>query len=357
MHQRYYFKMIDTIIQGDALSVLKTLPDNFIDTIITSCPYWSCRSYLSDNHPDKSFEIGLEDHPQEYIDKIVEISCECMRVLKKTGVFFLNLGDVYYSSTHQGGGNDRKNKEFNKIYEHRVNVRGKYKDTWLKQKGRLLLPFRIAIALQDKGFIIRDIIIWSKKMTKYPEKKSIGTVIPFPVKDRLLPAHEYIFQIVKSPKYYFNLEPLKTELKDSSINRYQYSILSSYSDNDPHKKTMAGTEKYRTKFKIAKEGQDWNVKLKNKLIGANPTNVVMFKTSNQFTVPEGHYAKFPESLAEFFILAGCPEKGIVLDPFMGSGTVAVVAKKLNRHYIGIELNEDYIKMAQKRLDNMCQLEF
>ena len=96
---------------------------------------------------------------------------------------------------------------------------------------------------------------------------------------------------------------------------------------------------------------------KNKLETANPTNVVMFKTSNQFTVPEGHYAKFPESLAEFFILAGCPEKGIVLDPFMGSGTVAVVAKKLNRHYIGIELNEDYIKMAQKRLDNMCQLEF
>ncbi len=338
----------NTIICGDCLEEMKKIPDNSIDTIITSPPYWSCRSYLPENDKRKKLEIGLEDHPQQYIDKIVKISSECMRVLKKTGVFFLNLGDVFYTSTHQGG-YDRLNKEFNKIYNHRVNIRGKYKSNWFKQKSRLMLPQRIAISLQNKGFIIRDTIIWAKKITKYPEKTSIGTTMPFPVRDRFLPAFEYIFQIVKSPKYYFNLKLLKTQLKNSSIIRFQTPIVPTYSDDNPHKKSLQGVEKYRKKFMIAKKGTDLNIQLKKELLDANPTNVVMFKVENQSTVPKGHYAKFPKALAEFFILAGCPEKGLVLDPFMGSGTTAVVAKKLGRNYIGIELNKSYCEIAEARL--------
>jgi DNA modification methylase len=338
------------ILCGDAIIELQKIPDESIDTIITSPPYWSCRSYLPENDENKKFEIGLEGHPQQYIDKIVKVCLECIRVLKKSGVFFLNLGDVFYTASHQGSCQvDKLNKRWQSSIKHRMNVRGKYKSNWLQQKGRLLLPFRIAIALQEKGIMIRDVIIWVKKLTKYPEKTSIGTTIPFPVKDRLLPAFEYIFQIVKSPKYYFNLEPIKNELKISSIKRFQSPIIESYPQNHPYKKSLAGVEKFRKKFSIAKEGTNWNVQLKKELTKANPTNVVMFSQSNQFTAPEEHYAKFPETLVEFFLLAGCPKDGIVLDPFMGSGTVAVVAKKLGRNFIGIELNPEYVKMAEERL--------
>jgi DNA modification methylase len=343
-------KFKNKIICGDCLEALKEIPDNSIDCIITSPPYWSCRSYLPENDKNKKFEIGLEDHPQEYINKIVEVSLECIRVLKKTGVFFLNLGDVFYTSTHQGGV-DRLNKEFNKIYNHRVYIRGKYKDSWLQQKGRLLLPFRIAIALQEKGIIIRDVIIWAKKITKYPERTSIGTTMPFPVRDRLLPAFEYIFQIVKSKKYYFDLSQIKTQIKQSSLLRYKNPIVETYSENNPHKKTMAGLEKFRKKYSVAYDGKDWNVKLKNELKEANPTNVLMFKVENQHSVPSGHYAKFPTSLAEFFILAGCPKDGIVLDPFCGSGTTCVAAKRLGRNYIGIDISKEYCEIAEKRLEN------
>jgi DNA modification methylase len=313
----------------------------------------SCRSYLPEDNENKKFEIGLEDHPQQYIDKIVKICLECVRVLKKSGVFFLNLGDVFYTASHQGSWQvDRLNKGWQSSIKHRINARGKYKSNWLQRKGRLLLPMRIAITLQEKGIMIRDVIIWVKKLTKYPERTSIGTAIPFPVKDRLLPAFEYIFQIVKSPKYYFNLEPVKNELKISSIKRFQNPIVDCYPQDHPYKKSLAGIEKFRKGFSVAREGTDWNIKLKKELTKANPTNAVMFSQGNQFTVPGGHYAKFPEALVEFFLLVGCPEDGIVLDPFMGSGTTAVVAKKLGRNFIGIELNPEYVKIAEERIKNV-----
>jgi site-specific DNA-methyltransferase (adenine-specific) len=346
-------KIKNKIICGDALEELKRMPSDFVDCIITSPPYWSTRSYLPENHPDKLKEVGLEDHPQQYIDKIVEISLECVRVLKKTGVFFLNLGDVFYTRSQKNSWlEDKLNKGWKSSVKHRINARGKYKDTWLKRKGRLLLPMRIAIELQNKGIIIRDVIIWVKKLTKYPEKTSIGTTIPFPVKDRLLPAFEYIFQIVKSQKYYFNLELIKNELKMSSIQRLQYPTVETYPQDNPYKRSMAGIEKFRRELLMTKEVVNWDVKLKKELTKANPTNVVMFTQGNQFTVPQGHYAKFPESLVEFFILVGCPENGIVLDPFMGSGTVGVVAKRLGRNFIGIELNLEYIKIAEERIKNV-----
>jgi site-specific DNA-methyltransferase (adenine-specific) len=337
---------INKIHQGDALEILKQMPSDFVDCIITSPPYWSCRAYLPNDHPDKPKEIGLEDHPQQYIDKIVEISLECIRVLKKTGVFFLNLGDVFYTASHKGSWlEDKWNKGWESSVKHRINVRGKYKDTWLKQKGRLLLPMRIAIELQNKGIIIRDVIIWVKKLTLYPERTSIGTAIPFPVRDRLLPSFEYIFQIVKSKKYYFNLEPIKNEMKDwKDRENRKYS--------PPFHKT--GTDGLKN---FIKKIATWNVKnvLNKPPLKANPTNAIMFKQNNQFTTNGNHYAKFPESLVEFLLLAGCPPDGIVLDPFMGSGTTAIVAKKLGRNYIGIELNEEYIKIAKEKLDKIYTL--
>jgi len=429
MGQAEIATFINKIIQGDALKVLRRIPSNFVDCIITSPPYFGCRSYLPEDDENKKYEIGLEDHPQEYIDKIVEVCLECVRVLKKSGVFFLNLGDVFYTASYQGSWQvDKLNKGWQSSLKHRMNVRGKYKSNWLQQKGRLLLPFRIAIALQEKGIMIRDVIIWVKKLTKYPERTSIGTTMPFPVRDRLLPAFEYIFQIVKSPKYYFDLTEVKTEIKRSSLIRYQHPIVETYSEDNPYKKSGAGIEKFRKKYQIAYQGKDWSVQLKKELLGANPTNAVMFKVENQFSVPKGHYAKFPLSLAEFFILVGCPkevckkcgkpreritkyfekpkntgeqkmkdlnieakkwgeisrvggttsckpggsvysapkgtiswtipcncnagfEPGIVLDPFMGSGTVAVVAKKLGRNFIGIELSNKFIELSNERLRN------
>jgi len=332
----YKYKIEDIenkILCGDVFQELQKFPSNVIDMIITSPPYFNQRSYLPETDKNKKFEIGLEDNPQEYIDKIVSVCLECVRVLKNTGVFFLNIGDFFYNSSI------------------------KHKTNWLKEKGKLLLPMRIAIALQDKGVLIRDTIIYVKKLTKYPEKVSIGTTLPASTKDKFLPAFEYIFQIVKSKNYYFNLEPLKTEIKRSPIIRTKYPIVETYSENSSYKKSMSGVEKFRRKYSSAFEGDSWNLTLKNPIFRANPTNVVMFKPNNQFTNNKEHYAQFPETLVEFFIIVGCPEKGIVLDPFLGSGTTAIVAKKLGRKFIGIELYEKYCKAAVEKVENIPESMF
>ncbi|MCM8807973.1 MAG: site-specific DNA-methyltransferase [Candidatus Omnitrophica bacterium] len=383
------------ILCGHVLDELKKFPDECIDCIITSPPYYGCREYIGaeaiwdgeegcqhswvKNSLDLKTgycehcgawlgQLGLEDFPQQYIEHILQVCDECMRVLKKEGVFFLNLGDCFSTPTHKGG-YDRINKEKNKTLQHRVEVRGKFSKTgisWLKPKQRLLIPFRVAIGLQERGYIVRDVIVWVHKLTMFPERTSIGTTIPYPVKDRLVSSFEYIFQIVKSNKYYFNIDAIKINLKQSTFSGLKYPIVEIYENNNPLKTSLKGVEKYRKEMlennnlmrglekfgKKFKKGENWQVELKKEIEKANPTNALMFKRENQYTVQGEHYAKFPLSLAEFFILASCPEGGIVLDPFMGSGTVALVAKKLKRNYIGIEISKEYCKIIEERLKNI-----
>lgn len=409
------------VLCGHVLDELKKFPDECIDCIITSPPYYSCREYpgaeaiwdgkedcqhswvvserkihsgSSENNINPAIQkgvyksdwsykslyceycgawlgqLGLEDLPQQYIEHILQVCDECMRVLKKEGVFFLNLGDCFSTPTHKGG-YDRINKEKNKTLQHRIEVRGRFSKTginWLKPKQRLLIPFRIAIELQERGYIVRDVIVWVHKLTLFPERTSIGTTIPYPAKDRLVSSFEYIFQIVKSNKYYFNIDAIKINLKQSTFSRLKYSIDETYENNNPLKTSLKGVEKYRKEMlrndnlmiglekfgKKFKKKDNWEIELKKELEKANPTNALMFKHENQYTVLGEHYAKFPLSLAEFFILASCPEGGIVLDPFMGSGTVAIAAEKLNRNWIGIEISKEYVELINKRLKGMTK---
>ena len=246
------------VFNMDVREGLKRLPDESIDCVITSPPYYGLRNYdippqiwgLKDCQHDfkikeirdpmdrggngdhdregglsgtkidyKNFKggyckkcnawlgnLGLEPTPQEYINKIVNVVTECMRVLKKEGVMFLNLGDSY--ATHRYGKDAEvniSNEEKLKVLVTRNSPRKGLKSNWFQEKQKLLIPHRIAIALQEKGFIIRDDICWVKKLVIYPNKESVGSTMPFPVKDRLLSATEYIFQITKSSRYYFKL--------------------------------------------------------------------------------------------------------------------------------------------------------
>ena len=212
------------IIYGDAIQILKKMPDEFVDCIITSPPYWQLRRYT-----DSQEEIGKEEHPKEYINKIVEICVECMRVLKSTGNFFLNLGDSY--ATHKAGKDTEirisKEKRLESLVTRNAPKKS-LKSNWFQEKQKLLIPHRIAISLQDKGFIIRDDNVWVKKLTIFPDKESIGSTMPFPIKDRFSSSTEYIFHIVKSKRYYFNLESVKLPTKKSTIERAKYPLSSSF---------------------------------------------------------------------------------------------------------------------------------
>lgn len=332
---------INTILQGDVLEKIKEIPDNSVDCIITSPPYWSLRFYTLNNPK----EIGNEPTPEEYINNIVRVCLECFRILKPTGNFFLNLGDTYF-----GGGNHRKDEGKHK--QSYVTIVGnmserpkwdKMRDNgWLQRKQKLLIPHRIAIKLQEEGFILREDIVWAKKVTKYPERTSIGTCLPHPVTDRFVNSLEYVFHFVKQPKdYFFDLSKVKNFTKETSIRRSERG-------NNTIKKPLI-----KINDKLMKGKGNWGLDYVSGEL-SNPTNVLMFKRNNQFTKKEKHYAIFPECLAEFFIKVGCPEKGIVFDSFIGSGTVAVVALKLNRNFLGIELNPDYVKMVDKRIKPLLQ---
>ncbi len=296
-----------------------------------------------------------------------------MRVLKDDGVMFLNIGDSY--ATHRSGKDAEiniSNKERLKVLVTRNAPKKDVKSNWFQEKQKLLIPHRIAIALQEKGFIIRDDICWVKKLVIYPNKESVGSTMPFPVKDRFLSATEYIFQITKSPRYYFNLKSVKTPIKNSTIERAKRGISSTYK-NDlegnpyPHHKGMEdyynklskdyiddndGARRTRTKINLSVKKGYANGSVKGiDVEDANPTNAIMFKRMNQYSkkCQQQHFASFPTSLAEFFIKVSTKEGDIVLDPFAGSGTTLLVAKHLGRKYIGIELSKKYVALINKRM--------
>lgn len=278
----------------DVLEGLKKLPENSIDCVVTSPPYWALRDYKNKG------QVGLEDHPQRYIEKIVEILKECKRVIKTTGSIWINLGDSYYSKS--GG---EKTNQFLVNHTLPKNIRGKFKSNWLQHKQRLLIPFRIAIKCQDElGLILRNDLTWVKQYANFKTKESEGNSMPCFVQDRLNTNSEAIFFFVKEEKYFFNLDAVRIPYRDK------------------------------------KNG-------KNPL-GKNPGDCIRFPLEPS---REKHCAMFPKTLPEFCILAGCPKDGIVLDPFMGSGTTALVAKKLGVNFLGFEINKDYIEIANRRLKN------
>jgi DNA modification methylase len=294
------------ILLGNSLDILKTLPEQSVDCCVTSPPYYLMRDYGGIDG-----QIGLEDTPEEYIKKLVAVFKEVKRVLKDTGTLWVIIGDGYAGS--------RKGAQGKHLYGYRNKEIPKkvYLNEDMITKTLIGIPWRFALAMQD-NWILRQDIIWAKP-----------NPMPEPYKDRFCRSHEYIFLFSKQQKYYFNH---KNALEDSIIydrqkkllNRRGYAIKMDEHGLRPqnHGEAIETAEK--------KTMRD-----------------VWFITTE--VSKEKHYAMFPQRLIMPCLLCGCPENGIVLDPFMGGGTTAVVAVKHFRKYIGIEINPEYIKIAERRI--------
>jgi len=320
-------KFVNQIIQGDCLEVMKQIPDVAINCCITSPPYWRLRDYGVDG------QLGLEKTPEEYVAKIVGVFSEVKRVLKDDGTLWLNLGDTY-----AGGGRGRSapKQQSNKGTR---DMPDSIIPAGLKPKDLVGIPWRVAFALQADGWWLRQDIIWQKP-----------NLMPEPVTDRCTKSHEYVFLLAKSSKYYFDNEAIKEKAvwditgieTGARIDRQLEGMKSS-----PTK--IKNGIRYR-QFGATKQEGTKRHDIGNMFEDTGYRNKRSVWTVNTHPCKNAHFATFPEKLIEPMIFAGCPVDGIVLDPFVGSGTTCKVAKRLGRRYIGIELNEKYIKdIANRRL--------
>lgn len=298
---------INKVICGDCLDVMRDWPDGVIQTCITSPPYWGLRDYGVEG------QLGLEPTPEEYVAKMVEVFREVRRVLRDDGTLWLNLGDSYANDAKWGGKTGGK-QSYLPDNDIRGCGRGKRK-TGLKPKDLVGIPWMVAFALRADGWYLRSDIIWSKP-----------NPMPESVTDRPTKAHEYLFLLAKSQKYYYDVEAIAEDLAVPPHAPGNRKLDASRNDHDQMEKVWGSSGK-RNKRSV------WTI------------------ATQPFS--QAHFATFPEKLIERCILAGSPEGRIVLDPFFGSGTTGKRAKELGRKWIGIDLSEEYCKMARQRV---CQQE-
>lgn len=315
------------ILQGDCLEVLRTLPDASAHCCVTSPPYWGLRDYGVDG------QLGLEATPELYVAKMVEVFAEVRRVLRDDGTLWLNLGDAYAHSGACGGGSPLSNPTDGRKGDQ--SPRGRKDDRTaqtktggtlapgLKPKDLVGIPWSVAFALRADGWWLRQDIIWHKP-----------NPMPESVTDRCTKAHEYIFLMSKSERYYFNGDAIREpwtcdrdDMREKGI-RTGLAYLGSGIDNS-------------IKNGEAGDGQRAN--------GASPDGRNKRSVWTVTTKPykAAHFATFPPDLITPCVLAGCPEGGTVLDPFLGSGTTAMVAQRNGCNCI--ELNPEYVKLADKRV--------
>jgi len=292
-----------TILVGDVLQRLSDIPDGSVQCCVTSPPYWGLRDYGQDG------QLGLESTPEAYVGNMVAVFREVRRVLADDGVCWLNLGDSYNGSGGAGGDYSPGGlKEGQPKYPGR-------KIVTLKPKDLVGIPWRVAFALQADGWWLRQDIIWHKP-----------NPMPESVTDRCTKAHEYLFMLTKSSRYYYNNEAIKEPVKQDwgTRNRTNGKYHNEGSGLTPH----SGLEK---SYEKANKRSVWSITTKP------------FKGA--------HFAVMPEALCEPPILASSRPGDLVLDPFTGSGTVAVVALRHNRNFIGTELNPEYAEIAKTRISN------
>jgi DNA modification methylase len=323
----------------DCVEGLKTLPDNSIDCCVTSPPYYALRDYGVDG------QIGLEDSPEAYIDKLVDVFSEVFRVLKPEGTLWLNIGDSYCGTGDKGNLKDPKypkGRNGQRISKTK-NIIG------LKHKDLIGVPWMAAFALRERcGFYLRQDIIWHKP-----------NPMPESVTDRCTKSHEYIFLMSKSQRYYFDQEAIQEEAtgydgrKDTMMHGGKKYDTDNYLAGGK-RNSMASRGHERWRFKnLQEDGQRPNTMHERRAEGLPD---IVYPVRNKRDVwsvnvkPDtvAHFATYPEELIRPCILAGCPKDGIVLDPFMGSGTTARVAMKLDRNYIGFELNPEYCKIINAK---------
>lgn len=406
---------LNQILCGDCREVMKTFPSDCIDLVVTSPPYWGLRDYgpettqiwggksscehdFSGKAPpprkrsksdvlDKESKqatyransstynsteteycikcgawkgsLGQEPHPQMFIDHLTEICTEVKRILKQTGSFWLNLGDTYYGSGGKGGQYEKFMPDKGQPDHYRQS--SKTRSNWLQPKQLLGIPWRVAISLQEHGWVLRNCLIWYKP-----------NHMPSSVRDRLTASYEFFFFFVKARKYYFDLDAI----------RQPYSAVTIARITQPNVMNQKGGEKQR---ELRGEGggnasrsADMVKSLARKIHGSNSGehNKLPYQQNNPhltritkgreagnlkgknpgdlwtiptYPFPGAHFAVFPPKLIEPIIKAGCPSNGVVLDPFAGSGTALRAARKLGRKFIGIELNPEYVDIAEHKV--------
>jgi len=311
---------VNQIEFGDCRETMRRWKEQGIkaQTCVTSPPYYGLRDYGHEG------QIGLEETPEEYIQAMVEVFRCVWDVLEDNGTLWLNIGDSYAGSgkgrnadgTHQEGGKQGTNAG---------TMLGKLVKTQApncKPKDLIGIPWMMAFALRADGWYLRQDIIWHKP-----------NPMPESVTDRCTKAHEYIFLMSKSQKYYYDIEPIREQIKPTTDG--QASV------------RRSGDSKTRSKEHWGVPHNPENVIVQyDEIKGANKRSVWSVSTK---PYTGAHFAVFPEELIEPCILAGAPVDGIVLDPFMGSGTTAQVAQHLGRQYLGCELNQDYKPLQDKRL--------
>ena len=404
---------LNKIYQEPCLETLKRMPDDFLDCVITSPPYWQLRDYGYEG------QWGLEPTFQEYLEHLWEMMDEIYRVLKPMGTVWVNLGDSYNGT---GGGHKiEQERETYKKYSKdlRPAPNGK-NDTRIPNKCLLLIPHRFAIGCIERGWIMRNDIIWAKR-----------NGMPESVTDRFTKKHEYFFFMTKSTDYYFDLDGIRDKVKPDSLKRYEYdfsgnkggisrelvgyrqskgvksqsqygviekeyrNLVVEVRDLPPHEDLRKYLSDFRKKVGLTiqqiedkfgnqaphhwfeKNGsypsvEDWTllkemlqldntydiqmteIELKSGLKEDNPKGKNSGDVADFWDIPtkpnsDKHYASYNEDLIHKPIIAGCPENGIIYDPFIGTGSTAVASLRRNRKYIGSEMSSDYCKIADKRI--------
>ncbi|EHL11139.1 DNA methylase [Peptoanaerobacter stomatis] len=306
------------IICGDALETLKNFPDESINCSITSPPYYGLRDY------HKKEQIGREKTVEEYLDRLINVFREVRRVLKKDGTCFIVIGDSYAGTSSKKEQRDPKYPKGRNGQNPSITQ----KVLGYKSKDLMGIPWRLAFALREDGWYLRSDIIWHKE-----------NAMPEACKDRPTRSYEHIFLLSKSPRYYYDYDSLAEPMKEVSKKRY-----------------VRGRSKEN---KYLNENSGAKIQKINEARGYGQykgDNIPQFRnkrdiwTINTTSFRGNHYAAFPPKLAEICMITGCPKGGIILDPFIGSGTVGLIALLHNRKYIGIELNEEYVDLARKRIE-------
>ena len=353
---------MNKILIGDSLELLKTLPDQSVQTCITSPPYWGLRDYgtgtfvggdgdcdhnfrgekqiassnLTGSDQSKGFaldtpkkecrrcgairvdkQLGLEETPDAYVAAMVELFREVRRVLRDDGTLWLNLGDSYAVTGSKGEWKDPKHPEGRNGQVVAVNN----KVVGLKPKDLVGIPWRVSFALQADGWWLRQDIIWAKP-----------NPMPESVTDRCTKSHEYVFLLSKSAKYYYDNEAIREQQAAGTAK--DLARRKTLDNKGTHGGTSVDLSRDRTEY-VPKDGK---------------RNKRSVWTINTKPFKGAHFAVMPEALVEPCVLAGSKAGDVVLDPFFGAGTVGAVAARLGRKWIGIELNPEYAEIAQKRID-------
>lgn len=311
---------MNKILCGDAAEQLKTLADGSVNMCVTSPPYYGLRDY------GEAGQIGIEQTPEEYIARLINVFDEVYRVLAPDGTLWVNIGDSYAGSGKgpmtlaKGGKNEGVFDMKSRIYEVPKQWEG------IKSKDMIGIPWMLAFALRARGWYLRSDVIWHKK-----------NCLPESAKDRPTKCHEYIFLLSKSSRYYFDYKAIQEPIKEVSRQRYKRgrSANSKYVGQQGITQVRENFADFDQQFRRKRDV--WEV------------------STNTYKMDE-HFAMFPEKLIEPCILAGSKVGGVVLDPFFGSGTTGAVAKRYGREFIGIDLNARYLEKAKERIGKViCEV--